>query len=77
MLQYLKQQAPHSSASIEGVVYGLVAFIRRLAAASSADCAVQSGRITVNEMDIRDLKMASLRQHIGVVPQDTVLFNDT
>jgi len=35
------------------------------------------GRITVNGVDVRDLKQASLRGAIGIVPQDTVLFNDT
>ncbi len=35
------------------------------------------GRITVNGTDIRDLKQTSLRAAIGIVPQDTVLFNDT
>jgi len=38
---------------------------------------VSSGRITVNSVDIRDLAQASLRATIGIVPQDTVLFNDT
>ncbi len=38
---------------------------------------VHSGSITINDTDIRDLTQASLRQHIGIVPQDTVLFNDT
>ncbi len=37
---------------------------------------VASGRITVNGVDVRDLKQASLRGAIGIVPQDTVLFND-
>jgi ABC-type transport system involved in Fe-S cluster assembly fused permease/ATPase subunit len=36
-----------------------------------------SGRILVDGHDIRDLKQNSLRAAIGVVPQDTVLFNDT
>lgn len=36
---------------------------------------VDSGSITVDGHDIRDLKLLSLRKHIGVVPQDTVLFN--
>jgi len=35
------------------------------------------GRITVNGVDIRDVTQASLRAAIGIVPQDTVLFNDT
>jgi len=35
------------------------------------------GRITVNGHDIRQLTQDSLRRHIGIVPQDTVLFNDT
>jgi ATP-binding cassette subfamily B protein len=38
---------------------------------------VSSGSIRVNGRDVRDLKQASLRAAIGIVPQDTVLFNDT
>jgi len=38
---------------------------------------VDSGRVTVNGADIRDTMQASLRAAIGIVPQDTVLFNDT
>ena len=38
---------------------------------------VQQGRITLGGQDIRQVKQASLRQAIGIVPQDTVLFNDT
>ena len=38
---------------------------------------VNAGRITINGADIRDTKQASLRAAIGIVPQDTVLFNDT
>jgi ATP-binding cassette subfamily B protein len=38
---------------------------------------VSGGRIVVNGLDIRDVKQASLRGAIGIVPQDTVLFNDT
>ncbi|MDX1496691.1 MAG: ABC transporter transmembrane domain-containing protein, partial [Salinisphaeraceae bacterium] len=38
---------------------------------------VDEGRVCVNGQDIRDVSLASLRSHIGVVPQDTVLFNDT
>ena len=38
---------------------------------------VSSGRITVNGVDIRDVRQTSLRAAIGIVPQDTVLFNDT
>jgi ATP-binding cassette, subfamily B, heavy metal transporter len=38
---------------------------------------VSSGSIRVNGVDVRDLKQASLRAAIGIVPQDTVLFNDT
>ena len=37
----------------------------------------QSGRITIDGQDIRSLKLDSLRRAIGVVPQDTILFNDT
>jgi ATP-binding cassette subfamily B protein len=38
---------------------------------------VTGGRITIDGQDIRDVTQASLRAAIGVVPQDTVLFNDT
>ncbi len=38
---------------------------------------VESGRIALNGKDLRALTQDSLRAHIGVVPQDTVLFNDT
>ena len=38
---------------------------------------VSGGRIEVNGQDIRTVTQDSLRQVIGVVPQDTVLFNDT
>ena len=38
---------------------------------------VNGGRITIDGQDIRQVTQASLRQAIGIVPQDTVLFNDT
>ncbi len=38
---------------------------------------VTGGRILVNGQDIRGLTQRSLRAAIGIVPQDTVLFNDT
>ena len=38
---------------------------------------VTGGRITIDGQDIRDVTLASLRAQIGMVPQDTVLFNDT
>ncbi|OLN85668.1 Heavy metal tolerance protein 2 [Colletotrichum chlorophyti] len=38
---------------------------------------VNDGSITVDGHDIKDLKLDSLRRNIGVVPQDTVLFNAT
>jgi ATP-binding cassette, subfamily B, heavy metal transporter len=38
---------------------------------------VGSGRITIDGQDIRDVTQESLRAAIGMVPQDTVLFNDT
>ena len=37
----------------------------------------QSGRITIDGQDIRVVTQRSLRDKIGMVPQDTVLFNDT
>ena len=38
---------------------------------------VTGGRITIDGQDIRQVTQASLRLAIGIVPQDTVLFNDT
>lgn len=38
---------------------------------------VQEGAITINGQDVRDITQESLRNAIGMVPQDTVLFNDT
>jgi subfamily B ATP-binding cassette protein MsbA len=38
---------------------------------------VTSGRLTIDGRDVRDTTLASLRSQIGVVAQDTVLFNDT
>ncbi len=38
---------------------------------------VASGRVTIDGQDIRDVTQKSLRSAMGVVPQDTVLFNDT
>jgi ATP-binding cassette subfamily B (MDR/TAP) protein 6 len=37
----------------------------------------QSGRILIDGQDISTVMQRSLRKNIGVVPQDTVLFNDT
>jgi ATP-binding cassette subfamily B protein len=36
-----------------------------------------SGRITIDDQDITKVAQASLRASLGIVPQDTVLFNDT
>jgi ABC-type transport system involved in Fe-S cluster assembly fused permease/ATPase subunit len=38
---------------------------------------IQKGAITIDGHDIRDVTQESLRAQIGMVPQDTVLFNDT
>ncbi len=38
---------------------------------------VSGGRITIDGQDIREVTQQSLRAAIGIVPQDTVLFNDT
>lgn len=38
---------------------------------------VNQGKIKIDGQDIRDITQNSLRQSIGIVPQDTVLFNDT
>ncbi|HEY5336988.1 MAG TPA: ABC transporter ATP-binding protein/permease, partial [Rhizomicrobium sp.] len=38
---------------------------------------IASGSVTIDGQDIRDVTQESLREKIGIVPQDTVLFNDT
>ncbi|MDH3336177.1 MAG: ABC transporter ATP-binding protein/permease [Rhodospirillaceae bacterium] len=38
---------------------------------------VSAGKIEIDGQDIRDVSQSSLRAAIGIVPQDTVLFNDT
>jgi ATP-binding cassette subfamily B protein len=38
---------------------------------------VTGGRITIDGQDVRAVRQASVREAIGIVPQDTVLFNDT
>ncbi len=38
---------------------------------------VNRGRITIDGQDLRDVTQTSVRSALGVVPQDTVLFNDT
>ncbi len=38
---------------------------------------VQSGSISIDQQAVNQVQQLSLRQQIGVVPQDTVLFNDT
>ncbi|WP_341789240.1 MULTISPECIES: ABC transporter ATP-binding protein/permease [unclassified Rickettsia] len=38
---------------------------------------INSGSITIDGQDIRKVTQSSLRKAIGIVPQDTVLFNDT
>jgi ATP-binding cassette subfamily B protein len=38
---------------------------------------VAGGRVTIDGQDVRDVTQESLRAAIGIVPQDTVLFNDT
>lgn len=38
---------------------------------------LQSGKITINGIDIKDVTQDSLRDHIAVIPQDTILFHKT
>jgi subfamily B ATP-binding cassette protein MsbA len=38
---------------------------------------VTSGRLVIDGEDVRDLTVASLRRQVGMVTQDTILFNDT
>lgn len=38
---------------------------------------VQSGKILIDDQNVQEVTQASLRKAIGIVPQDTVLFNDT
>lgn len=37
----------------------------------------EQGRITINGQDIKNIKLESLRKIFGIVPQDTILFNQT
>ncbi len=37
----------------------------------------ESGRVLIGDQDIRNVKLDSLRQSIGIVPQDCVLFHNT
>ncbi len=37
----------------------------------------KQGRILINNQDIKNVSLESLQKSIGIVPQDTVLFNDT
>jgi hypothetical protein len=41
------------------------------------DCMLRFLHLQVNGVDVRDLQTASVRSSVAVVPQDTVLFNDT
>lgn len=38
---------------------------------------VTGGRLVIDSHDVRDLNIATLRSHIGIVTQETILFNDT
>ncbi|MBV1901535.1 MAG: ABC transporter ATP-binding protein/permease [Kordiimonadaceae bacterium] len=38
---------------------------------------ITTGSVSIDEQDIRDVTQKSMREQVGVVPQDTVLFNDT
>ena len=38
---------------------------------------VKGGRVLIDGQDVRDVTQASLRANVGIVPQDTVLFNDS
>jgi ATP-binding cassette, subfamily B, bacterial MsbA len=38
---------------------------------------VTAGNLTIDRLDVRDLTLASVRNHVGIVTQDTILFNDT
>ncbi|MFA7184072.1 MAG: ABC transporter ATP-binding protein, partial [Victivallales bacterium] len=38
---------------------------------------VNSGSVTIDDIDVRDLSIASLRKNIGIVTQDPILFNET
>ena len=38
---------------------------------------VTDGAILIDDHDIRDVTVASLREQVGIVPQETNLFNDT
>ncbi len=66
--------APHSTTAVVGPSgSGKSTLVRLLARLYDPD----SGRILIDGQDIRAVTQKSLRQTIGVVPQDPVLFNDT
>ena len=44
---------------------------------AEGDRSAAAGRITIDGQDIRDVTQSSVRAVLGIVPQDTVLFNDT
>jgi ABC-type transport system involved in Fe-S cluster assembly fused permease/ATPase subunit len=50
---------------------------RRWRACCSASTTCRADAVRINGQDIRSLQQKSLRAAIGIVPQDTVLFNDT
>jgi ATP-binding cassette subfamily B protein len=65
--------AGHKVAVVGGSGSGKSTLVRLLFRFYDAD----GGRILINGQDIRDVTQHSLRAAIGIVPQDTVLFNDS
>jgi len=66
--------APQSTTAVVGPSgSGKSTLVRLLARLYDPD----TGRILIDGQDIRDVQQTSLRQAIGVVPQDPVLFNDS
>ena len=74
ILAIADQQAGHNLGFINKALYH-IGQSKGHYAASFFD--VTSGRILIDGQDIRDVTLASLRAQVGIVTQETILFNDT
>ena len=63
--------------SLEAAPGEMIAFVGPSGAGKSTIANLDSGAITVDGHDIRDVTLASLRGQIGLVPQETMLFSTT
>ena len=63
--------------SIQAIISRQLRHLRKLVDDLLDVARLTSGKITIDGVDIRDVTIASLRSQIGVVTQQTFLFNDT